>query len=115
MPRGDGTGPMGTGRMSGRGAGFCAGHGMQGYANPVPGRGSGLGSGRGWRHWFHATGLPGWMRCVGFSYAGYPAPDLRPDPDLERQSLSAQADALEAELDAVRKRLGALESTKNEG
>jgi len=24
MPRGDGTGPMGMGRMTGRGAGFCA-------------------------------------------------------------------------------------------
>ncbi len=25
MPRGDGTGPMGMGSMTGRGAGFCAG------------------------------------------------------------------------------------------
>ena len=34
MPRGDQTGPNGTGPMSGRGAGFCAGYDMPGYANP---------------------------------------------------------------------------------
>lgn len=124
MPRGDGTGPVGTGRMSGRGAGFCAGCGMPGSANPVPGQGGGQGSGRGrgffgdgrgWRHWFHATGLPGWMRCGGFGYGGCPAPDTSPDPDPERQSLNVRADALEAELDAVRKRLTAQGSTKDEG
>lgn len=39
MPGGDGTGPMGMGPMSGRGAGFCAGYGAPGYMNPIPGRG----------------------------------------------------------------------------
>ncbi len=44
MPRGDGTGPMGWGPGSGRGAGFCAGFNRPGFANPVRGgfRGSGF-------------------------------------------------------------------------
>ena len=33
MPAGDGTGPTGQGPMTGRGAGFCAGFGVPGYAN----------------------------------------------------------------------------------
>ena len=37
MPFGDGTGPMGLGPMTGRGAGYCAGFGTAGFANPMPG------------------------------------------------------------------------------
>lgn len=33
MPAGNATGPMGLGPMTGRGAGFCAGFGVPGYAN----------------------------------------------------------------------------------
>ncbi len=69
MPFGDGTGPRGLGPMTGRGAGFCAGFGRPGFANPMPGypypygyghlapgrprwgRGFGRGFGRGWRRW----------------------------------------------------------------
>lgn len=71
MPFGDGTGPMGLGPMTGRAAGFCAGFGMPGYANPLVGypygyprlapvwprwgwgfgRGWGRGFGRGWWRW----------------------------------------------------------------
>ena len=43
MPGGDGTGPMGMGPMTGRGAGFCGGSGVPGFAS----RGPGLGFGRG--------------------------------------------------------------------
>jgi hypothetical protein len=46
MPRGNGTGPMGMGPMSGRGAGYCAGYAMPGQMNPFGGRG-GFGYGRG--------------------------------------------------------------------
>lgn len=35
MPRGDGTGPVGAGPMTGRGAGFCAGYSVPGYMNQV--------------------------------------------------------------------------------
>lgn len=57
MPRGDGTGPMGFGPMTGRGAGFCAGFPVPGFMNPMPGR---FWRGRGFGFW--ATGLPGWAR-----------------------------------------------------
>ena len=85
MPFGDGTGPMGLGPMTGRGAGFCSGFGSPGFTNPTPGyprpygygysipvrrgwgygvargfgRGFGHGFGRGWRRW-GAYGYPWW-------------------------------------------------------
>lgn len=117
MPRGDGTGPMGMGAMSGRAAGYCAGFGMPGYANPAPGRGFGMGfgrgggfggrggGGRGWRHMFYATGLPGWMQ-----FGGYAAPIQKPDPEMEKQALKNQAEALQSELDFIKKRLGEIET-----
>jgi len=38
MPRGDGTGPMGMGPMTGRAAGFCAGYASPGFMNGAYGR-----------------------------------------------------------------------------
>ena len=71
MPRGDGTGPMGMGSMTGRAMGYCAGYSVPGYMNQAgfgfSGRGFGFaGRGRGHRNMFYATGLPGWMR-FGYS------------------------------------------------
>lgn len=43
MPRGDGTGPMGMGQMTGRGAGLCARNFSPTYAKSA----SGFGCGRG--------------------------------------------------------------------
>ncbi len=53
MPRGDRTGPMGYGPLTGRGAGYCAGYGVPGYGNFGGGwlglgYGRGYGRGRGW-------------------------------------------------------------------
>lgn len=109
MPRGDGTGPWGMGPMTGRAAGFCAGFNVPGYANPIPGRAFGVGlgrgwfggGGRGWRHWYYATGLPGWMRA-GYAPAwGAPAPS----PEQETAALRQQAEALKAALDQINQRL----------
>lgn len=116
MPGGDGTGPLGAGPMTGRGAGFCAGFNIPGYANPAPGpgfwgRGRGFrrgGGGRGWRHCFWATGLPGWMR-VGWGSMPYTA---EPTPEAERRFLDGQAQALRSQLDAIEKRLEELKSDK---
>ncbi len=121
MPRGDRTGPRGMGPMTGRAAGYCAGYGMPGYSHPVTGRGFGPGfgrgggawgrgrfagcGGRGWRNGYYASGQPGWMR-----YGGYGAPVGDPDPELERQALKNQADAMQGELDAIRKRLEEIEN-----
>jgi hypothetical protein len=119
MPGGDRTGTMGMGAMTGRAAGYCAGFGVPGYANPVPGRGFGMGFGRsrgacgrgfdvgrrGWRNMFHATGLPGWMR-----FGGYAAQHQKPDPEMEKHVLKNQAEALQSELDFIKKRLGEIET-----
>jgi hypothetical protein len=51
MPRGDGTGPMGMGPMTGRAAGYCAGYPVPGYMNPVPRMGMGWGTGYGIHPW----------------------------------------------------------------
>lgn len=71
MPRGDRTGPFGAGPMSGRRAGFCSGFPVAGFMNsPFGFGGFGFrGRGRGWRHMFWATGMPGWARGFhpGFS------------------------------------------------
>lgn len=103
MPRGDRTGPMGAGPMTGRRAGYCSGYNMPGFANPAMspfGMGFGYrGGGRGWRNMFYATGLPGWQRF------GYEAPT----PQQEAESLKTQADLLKDQLDAIDKRLKELE------
>ena len=111
MPRGNGTGPMGRGPMTGRAAGFCAGNGRSGFENPASGRGCGFGYGRGmgggfgrgFRNMFFATGLPGWARS-----GGTPAPVGM----NEKQVLKSQADALQVQLDTVRQRLGRLEAAE---
>ncbi len=112
MPRGDRTGPRGTGPLTGRGAGFCAG-----FRSPFFGRRFGMGygpgpgfggGGRGWRHMFYATGLPGWMR---YGWCG-PAFVDEPAPEAEKRLLEEEAGALKGELDEIRKRLEELEEEK---
>jgi hypothetical protein len=111
MPRGDGTGPMGMGPMSGRAAGYCAGFAVPGFMNPGVGfgrRGGGRGfggGGRGWRHRFYATGLPGWMR------AGWPAvaPVAAPSKEDQARALKQQAEFLEESLAEIKQRLAEIE------
>jgi predicted nucleic acid-binding Zn-ribbon protein len=43
-------------------------------------------------------------------FGGYAAPYQRPDPKTEMQTLKNQAEALESELDSIRKRIDELES-----
>ena len=59
MPRGDRTGPAGMGPKSGRGAGYCAGYGMPGFANGIPGRGTGMHRFAGHAYGQEAGGFPG--------------------------------------------------------
>jgi len=119
MPGGDGTGPVGMGPMTGRAAGYCAGYGMPGYANPG-GRGfwgRGGGRGRGYRHWFRATGLPGWARA-GYGMPAYGLPPAAapyaPSTQQETGVLKAQAEFLEQQLEDVRRRLTELEAEQAE-
>jgi hypothetical protein len=99
MPGGDRTGPMGAGPGTGRGLGYCNGFDQPGYGNPAPAFRGGFGfrrggMGRGWRHRFYASGVPGWVT---------------PTPEQETADLKAQADLLKAQLDAIQKRIEEIE------
>jgi len=119
MPGGDGTGPAGMGPMTGRAAGFCAGYPAPGYMNFGGGRGffgrgrgfGGRGGGRGRRHWFYATGLPGWAR------AGYDYPvdfaGAAPTAEQQREALKQQAQYLQDSLDAINKQIDELGKEKS--
>jgi len=102
MPRGDGTGPMGMGPMTGRGAGFCNGFSTPGYANQSGGGFFGRMFGRGFRRMFYATGVPGWAR-----YGNYTYPTANPAD--EKAALKNQADFLENQLSEIKKRLSGLD------
>jgi len=105
MPRRDGTGPMGMGPMTGRGAGICAGYAIPGYVNPV-GSFSGFGCGRGSRRMFNATGIPGWARFDGFNSNRTYASAVG-----EKDLLSRQAKILENQLAQVKKRLSSIDES----
>jgi len=125
MPRGDGTGPMGMGPMTGRAAGFCAGFGAPGFANRYVGRGlgggiAGRGGGRGWRNMYYATGVPGFARgtwgAPALAWANpYAAAESgvqygrEIDREQETEALKAQAGYLESTLKDIEKRIEELE------
>jgi hypothetical protein len=90
MPRGDRTGPMGAGPMTGRGAGICTGAGAPGFAGGGRGRGMGLGCGAG-----RSLG-----RGFGFGRgADWAAPATAPDQELA--VLKQQAGAIQARIQAL--------------
>ena len=91
MPRGDRTGPMGAGPMTGRAAGFCAGNTAPGYANfgGGGGRGFGRGFGRGW---------------------GWPVAGAPPTGDQELAVLKQQAQQLKADMELIQSRIQELET-----
>ena len=114
MPRGNSKGPMGMGPMTGRQAGYCAGNDMPGYANTAGGRGLGMGfgcrahsGGRGGgfrrRNRFLAAGMPGRT-----PFGSFAASFQQHDPEMEKQALQRQADLLQSEMDAIKKRLDEL-------
>jgi hypothetical protein len=108
MPGGDRTGPFGSGPRSGRGLGFCGGSGGPGSAGGGSRAGANRGAGRGWRHWFRATGLPGWLRFGAGSDQSAPnAP-----ADVNKEYLTRRLKALEQERDVVKEQLDQLNDPK---
>ena len=91
MPRGDRTGPWGTGPMTGRAAGYCAGYAVPGYMNPIGGYGGGRGRGRG----------RGWGRGFGRGRYAIPPPAVvqatypQTTPVVQPQSPEQEVTALE--------------------
>lgn len=118
MPFGNRMGPQGTGPKTGRSAGFCAGYEAPGYGNPVWHRGfgrggrCGRGEGHGWRHWFYATGLPGWARTgwgASEDTARWQASFSSPTREQEIEELKAQAKYFKESLDGIGRRIEELE------
>jgi len=120
MPRGDGTGPMGLGPMTGRAMGYCAGFAAPGFVNA----GFGMGRGRGFRRMYYMTGLPGWARygaypygyapyagAYPYDYAPYAYQGIAPEVD-EKAALQNHADFLEKQLKEVRERLKGFEEAE---
>jgi len=116
MPGGDRTGPSGMGSMTGRGAGYCAGYSGPGSVNPIPGRGYGMGFGRGPEIGFRGGRGGRW----GVPYAGYaysapyaPSYSFAPTPEQETSALRNQAQYFEDTLEEIKKRIEELESKKS--
>ncbi len=96
MPRGDGTGPLGQGPMTGRRLGYCSGYGSPGFT-----RGFGFGWGGGRR----GAGF-GWGRGYYPANYAYPAP-VQPELSEEQEVniLKSQAQAIENQLKSIKDRI----------
>lgn len=114
MPRGDSTGPMGMGLMTGRQAGYCAGYNMPGFLNNAGRRIMGMGFGRGAnlggrgdgsrrRNRFFAAGMARRTPFGSFAESFQQA-----DPETEKRALKGQAEYLQSEMDAIKERLDTL-------
>jgi len=126
MPRGDGTGPMGMGPMTGRGAGYCAGFPSPGFMNPIGGR-LGLGLGRGRGRAFSSYGYYGAGRFPNIPYAPYPAyggtgtmpygfsQAPGPSPEQELSFLKDQGSVLKSQIDQINSRIKELEKMEKQG
>jgi len=113
MPLRDGTGPMGMGSMTGRGAGYCTGNSVPTYGRRNFGFGLGRcrGFGRGQRYNrpysanFAGTGGAPYFDADAARYSA-------PTQEEERQFLKRESDALQSHLNEIRRRLDELEKEK---
>ena len=142
MPRGDRTGPWGSGSMTGRAAGYCAGYAVPGFMNPVPrygrgmgfrrgwgrgrGRGFGSGYGRGWGTYpqqspqpYPPLAYP--LAQPPYQYAYPPvAPSRTPEQEIQalenwQKELEAERADLEEEMGKIASRLEELKATLAQG
>jgi hypothetical protein len=99
--------------MTGGGFGNCAGNDAPGFAAGGArgaGFGRGMGGGRGYRHMYHATGLPGWQRggsAWGDGF-GVPAGAFQGVPE-DATAIRAEAQRLEETAVRLRERADALD------
>jgi len=114
MPGGDKTGPTGAGPMTGRGAGFCSGNGMPGFANPGFNRfGGGMGfrrggGGRGRRNRWSRPGRGFGPGMYGPAQWGWGQPADVP-AGSELTELKAEAAELKQTLEEINRRISQLE------
>ncbi|MGD9612987.1 MAG: DUF5320 domain-containing protein [Kiritimatiellia bacterium] len=100
MPRGDRTGPMGAGPMTGRAAGFCAGSAAPGFAGFGGGFGRGFGRGCG----------RGFGRGFGRGWGGPVAGAGTPTGPQELAVLKQQAQQLQTDMELIQGRIQELET-----
>ncbi|OEU54830.1 MAG: hypothetical protein BA871_08975 [Desulfuromonadales bacterium C00003096] len=106
MPRGDRTGPLGRGQLSGRQLGYCADYDVPGY---MQGEFFGCGSGRGRGRAIGGRGMAfrcgvgrgGRLQASGFGATSVSFVD-------EASQLKSQMDGLEQALAALRRQFDAL-------
>lgn len=92
MPRGDRTGPDGSGIMTGRGLGYCGGYNEPGF---TAGEGRGRGFGRGYGR-----------RTGGYGRGGYGRSFAPAFPDVtEKTLLENEIRILKDQMNALEKRL----------
>jgi len=122
MPGGDRTGPMGSGPMTGRRAGVCAGYSIPGYMNLVgniPGANQGFGYGRGFGRGFsRGRGVGrnfGWRRAAAPNSYGvssgnplYNVPAVSAQD--EARALKEEAQVMQEEISAITRRIKELEA-----
>ncbi|MBN1873406.1 MAG: DUF5320 domain-containing protein, partial [Anaerolineae bacterium] len=92
--------------------GYCAGYDAPGYANPLPGRGLGMGRRFGWGR---GGGRGWWGRGYGRRqpfYETMPPAWTPPTREQEIASLQAEAGWLKEQLDAIMQRLSEIGATK---
>ena len=104
MPRGDRTGPMGAGPMTGRAAGACAGSAAPGIASFGRGRGCGMGFGGGGR---------GFGRGLGRGGVAPRAGAVAPTGDQELAVLKQQSQQLKTDMELIQSRIRELENKPN--
>ena len=123
MPRGDKTGPMGQGPITGRGLGFCAGYDTPGFTKNF-GRGFGRGMGQGFGRGMRAgrgmgqsfgRGMGGGMerglgigRSTGWGFGR----GMSFTKEDEVRGLKAQADYLKQAQEDINSRLSELENAE---
>jgi len=132
MPGFDGTGPAGTGSMTGRGQGFC--NPSRSAYGPTPilrrgyrsyGYGQGFGRGFGQGRSFRGGFGPGFGRVRGYGRSfdlrgAYPSMgrgyggSYAMNSESEINMLKDEAGAMKKELDAINKRIKELESGSSE-
>lgn len=107
MPGFNGMGPLSAGPMTGQGRGYC-----MSYVSPNTrfDQRPCLGSGRGQRHWYHATGMPGWVRWAPGVVPGTPVYVPPFNGEQELYFLKEQVECLEKALTQTKNRIKELEN-----
>ncbi|MDD3432062.1 MAG: DUF5320 domain-containing protein [Bacteroidales bacterium] len=112
MPRGDKTGPMGQGPMTGRALGFCSGYESPGFTKGFGGgrgrgRGRGFGGGMGRRNRFGYGGAYGVDPGSRFDYAEDRPYSIQKE---ELADLRSEAEYLRSRQERIEQRIKELET-----